>query len=173
MKTNDAGKKIIIEFEGFEKVSYPDPDSLLGREMLKTPNKRMPNWMCLPGDPWTIGIGATGKGVGPGVTWTEEQILLRFAQDLEGFEKQVVKALQTSANENQFSALVCFVFNMGIVKFRGSTLLRKFNEGDTLGAAAEFPHWDHGSSGEELAGLRRRRLAEQQLFLTPVLRTVA
>lgn len=144
MKTNAAGRKLILEFEGF----------------------RMTAYLCSSGT-WTIGIGATGRGIGPGVVWTEAQVWKRFEQDLYKFEQQVRAACETPLNENQFSALVSFTFNFGIGRLRRSTLLRRVNEGDFLRAGAEFLRWiDPGSPSEP--GLRRRRLAEQALFLTPV-----
>jgi len=45
-----------------------------------------------------------------------------------------------------------------------STLLRDLNAGDFAGAAAQFELWDH-ASGQVVAGLLRRRLAEEKLFV--------
>lgn len=176
MKTNTAGRNLIIEFEGIRLESYPDPESALARELRKPPAKRNPNWLCLPGKPWTIGIGATGPGIGPGLAWTEEQVWKRFERDVLEREQQVLKAVEVSLNENQFSALVAFVFNVGIKNLTEgganggpSRLLRKLNEGDYLEAAAEFPFWIYGGRPKRpVVGLRRRRLAEQALFLAPL-----
>lgn len=176
MKTNAAGRKIIIDFEGIKTESYPDPGSALARELLKPAGKRTPNWMCLPGDPWTIGIGATGPGIGPGLKWTIEEIWARFEQDLKNREGLVKKYVSASLNENQFSALVSFFFNVKLNSILKSgpngglcTLLLKLNSGDYLGAAAEFERWDNACNPRgcvEMPGLVRRRLAEQALFLS-------
>lgn len=167
MKTNAAGRKIIVDFEGIHEESYPDPASLLARELAKLPKERNPNWMCLPGDPWTIGIGATGKEIGPGLRWSKDQVWKRFEQDLYKFERQVEGAVLVPMHENQFSALVSFTFNLGIGRLRGSTLLKQINQGDFLKAAEEFSRWVF-AGGREMPGLRRRREAEQALFLTAV-----
>jgi GH24 family phage-related lysozyme (muramidase) len=71
--------------------------------------------------------------------------------------------VKVSVTQNQFDALVDFVFNLGQGKFAGSTLLRGLNAGDFSGAAAEFVKWDH-AGGQVVPGLLRRRLAEAQLF---------
>jgi lysozyme len=69
-------------------------------------------------------------------------------------------------NQNQFDALISFAYNLGLGALHGSTLLRLVNQGDMEDAANEFPKWDH-AGGVAVAGLTRRRLAEQQLFSTP------
>lgn len=43
--------------------------------------------------------------------------------------------------QNQFDALVSFTFNNGENAFVSSTLRRKFNSKDYLGAASEFSRW--------------------------------
>jgi hypothetical protein len=55
-------------------------------------------------------------------------------------------------------------YNIGVPAFQGLTLVRKFNRGDTAGAADEFPRWNK-SNGEVLLGLRRRRAADRAMFL--------
>lgn len=167
MKTNASGRALIRQFEGYQTVSYPDPLSALGVELRKDPENRLPNWNCLPGDPWTIGIGGTGKGIGPGLQWTDDQVLDRFESDLAKRESQVTNSVEVPINENQFAALVSLTFNIGIGALGTSTLLRKLNQGDTLGAAQEFMMWTHARHKED-PGLKRRRAAEQALFLQPL-----
>lgn len=173
-KTNNAGRELVVDEEGFRTSAYPDPLSPLGQELLKPLAKRRPNWQCLPGDPWTIGIGATGKGIAPGVVWTSDQIWERFEHDIEQREKEVARAVKVELNDNQFAALVSLFFNLGATKLltgdeKGGPcdLLTKLNSGDYLGAANEFPRWDK-SRGRRVAGLHTRRLRERALFLTPV-----
>lgn len=87
-------------------------------------------------------------------------------QDLESFESYVEDAVQVALNDNQFSALVCFCFNVGPGSegFGGSTLLKRLNAGDDQAAANQFPVWNK-ANGSPLLGLTRRRLAERSLFL--------
>ncbi len=49
---------------------------------------------------------------------------------------------------------------------RTSTLVKKLNNRDFAGAAAEFAKWNK-AGGRVLAGLTRRRSAEARLFQTP------
>ena len=74
--------------------------------------------------------------------------------------------VKVKLGSNQFSALVCFSYNVGLGTFSKSTMLRKLNDGDYRGAAAEFDRWVKGG-GRTLPGLVRRRNAEKTLFLKP------
>lgn len=96
-----------------------------------------------------------------------------FQEDLAEKAAEVDSLLEVETTDNQFGALVSFAFNVGsdidadtIAEGLGdSTLLRKLNHGDVAGASLEFPKWNK-SQGKVLKGLTRRRLAEQELFLT-------
>jgi lysozyme len=75
--------------------------------------------------------------------------------------------LQVDVTQNQFDAMLCLAFNIGITAFRTSTLLRKVNTGDTEGAAQEFLVWDKAHVDGKLvvlSGLLDRRQTEQGLF---------
>jgi len=65
--------------------------------------------------------------------------------------------------QNEFDALVDFVFNLGRGAFAGSTLLKNLNAGQFDAAATQFDLWDH-AGGQVVAGLLRRRQAEQAMF---------
>lgn len=124
---------------------------------------RLVAYKPLPTDRWTIGYGHV-KGVYQGMTCTVQQAQQWLLQDIASSENAVNQLVQVPLNQNQFDALVDFVFNVGDEHFRGSTLLRKLNSQDYQGAAAEFPRWNM-SAGNVVPGLTRRRLAEQSLFL--------
>lgn len=83
--------------------------------------------------------------------------LAKFAPQVESLLKGVVTA------PGQFDALVSFAFNCGMGALRGSTLLKKLRAGDVIGAAGEFKRWNK-SNGKVLAGLTRRRSAEERMF---------
>jgi len=85
-------------------------------------------------------------------------------QDLENAERAVSRLVTAALNENQFSALVSFVFNLGEGALKGSTLLRVLNAGGYLKAADQFLRWTY-AGGLILKGLVLRRSAERQLFL--------
>ncbi|MEG4408522.1 glycoside hydrolase family protein [Microcoleus sp. MON2_D5] len=138
---NGEGFKLLTTFEGCELTAYDDG-----------------------GGVWTIGYGHTGDDVFPGLTISQTQAEELLRLDLEKFESFVEDAVEVQINDNQFSALVCFCFNVGPGGFGSSTLLRLLNEGNYQGAANQFPVWNK-VNGEPWLGLTRRRLAERSLFL--------
>ncbi|BEO21356.1 lysozyme (plasmid) [Serratia marcescens] len=140
MKISIKGLDLIKEFEGL----------------------RLQAYKC-PADRWTIGYGHTA-GVGPDDIITEEQAILLLCQDVAASERAVNQYVHVPLTQNQFDALVSFVFNLGVGNFRTSTLLKKLNADDDDGAAQEFGRWIH-AGGKALPGLVRRREAERALFL--------
>ncbi len=139
---NQSGLKLLTTFEGCKLAAYDDGGSV-----------------------WTIGYGHT-KGVHKGMAITQAQAEQLLQEDLEKYESFVEDAVEVAINDHQFSALVCFCFNVGPGKngFGGSTLLKLLNQGNFQGAANEFRRWNQ-VNGTPWLGLTRRRLAEQALFL--------
>jgi lysozyme len=76
----------------------------------------------------------------------------------------VREAVDVSLNQNQFDALVSFVFNVGETNFRTSTLLRKLNGGDYDAVPDELKKWVN-AGGKPVAGLVRRRSEEAAMFV--------
>lgn len=139
-RTNVNGLLMIKSFEGLRLQAYRDPVGI-----------------------WTIGYGTT-RGVKPGMSISEAEAEKFLQQDLVRFEQAIDEAVQVQVNDNQFSALASFTYNVGPGAFRSSTLLRMLNQGDTQGAADQFPRWNR-AGGKVLSGLTRRRNAEKSLFL--------
>jgi lysozyme len=140
---NGEGFKLLTAFEGCELTAYDDGGGVL-----------------------TIGYGHTGGDVYQGLTISQTKAEEFLSGDLEKFESYVEDAVEVQLNDNQFSALVCFCFNVGpgTGGFGDSTLLRLLNEGNYQEAANQFPVWNK-VDGEPWLGLTRRRLAERSLFL--------
>lgn len=111
---------------------------------------------------WTIGVGHT-KGVKEGDVITKDESRRIFLDDLRQFKSEITPLVKVPVTENQFIALMSFVFNLGLKNFKSSTLLRKLNEGDYEGCALEFPKWKY-SNGVVVKGLLNRRKAEKELF---------
>jgi lysozyme len=122
---------------------------------------RLTAYLC-PANVWTIGWGHTRR-VYPGQRITEEEAEAMLAADLIEAERCVRMNVSVPLNQNQFDALVSFVFNLGCPALRRSTLLRHLNAGDHDKASQQFPRWVHGG-GRKLPGLVRRRAAEKNLF---------
>ena len=143
MKTNAAGIALIKESEGLKLKAYRDQVGVL-----------------------TIGYGTTGSAVRDGMTITEAQANSMLADRLSNECEPGVSHLVTgSISANQFAALVDFAYNLGVAALGRSTLLKKLNAGDELGASDEFVKWCM-AGGQECAGLLKRREAERDLFLT-------
>lgn len=144
MKISDDGIALIKRFEGCKLESYSDP--------------------ATGGDPWTVGFGHTGPEVIPGTQITEDQADAYLRADLERFEKCVDKVLMVPVTQSQFDACVSLAFNIGCRNFQSSTLVKKLNAQDDIGAADQFLRWNM-AAGKEILGLTRRRNAERDLFL--------
>lgn len=152
MTINQAALDLIKTSEGFVDHWYPDPGT--------------------GGEPWTCAYGHTAAAgpprYTPGQKFTiaEGEAILR--QDLANTEATVKQLVKVALNENQYGALVSFVFNVGGGNFASSTLLRLLNAGEYSKAAGEFSRWDH-AAGKVMPGLITRRAAEMKLFLTPAI----
>ncbi|WP_418894708.1 lysozyme [Limibacterium fermenti] len=145
MKTSTRGIALIKEFEGFRPKAY----------------------LCPAGIP-TIGYGHT-KGVKPGDTISERQGEQFLREDLAASER-VINALSLPLSQNQFDALVSFVFNVGSGNFTRSTLLKKVrvNTNDPS-IAGEFERWNKARVNGVLTvlpGLVRRRKAESDVYFS-------
>lgn len=176
MKIGSKGIRLIKAFEACELVAYPDPASALGRECTKRrialrDYADIENWKELNGKPWTIGYGHTGDDVKPGDMWSQDRAEHILVQDIERRERDVNALVKVQLTQEQFDALVSFVFNVGsdidadnVAEGLGdSTLLKKLNSSDYVGAAEEFEKWNR-AGGQIMKGLARRRLAERRLF---------
>lgn len=144
MSAYDVATSLVRQFEGCVLKAYPDP--------------------ATGGAPWTIGWGATGPGIGPGLVWTQQRADERLRADVTEFVDGVRAELTKPATDNQLGAMASLAYNVGLKNFERSTLLRLFNDGDTAGAAAQFPRWNR-AAGKVMRGLTRRRAAEQAVFL--------
>jgi lysozyme len=112
---------------------------------------------------WTIGYGHTGPDVVAGLTITQAQAEAYLAADVQSAAACVNRAVTVPLSQEEFDALVDFVFNLGSGSFEGSTLLQLLNAGNMAAAAEQFNRWDR-AGGAVVAGLLRRRQAETALF---------
>ena len=143
-KVDREGLELIRKQEGIRLKAYPDPGT--------------------GGDPWTIGVGHTGKDVHPGLEITEEEAMRLLAADVQGAERCLEREVTVELTQHMVNALVSFIFNVGCGAFHKSTLRKKLNHGDYDGAVHEFRKWVHAGH-HVLAGLVNRREAEAREFL--------
>lgn len=146
MKINRAGLELIKSFEGFVPRAY----------------------RCIAGK-WTIGYGHT-EGVFPGQIISPEEAERLLLREVEKFEADVRKEVTAELNENQFSALVCFAYNIGIGAFSISTsLIQAINRGNFARVPDLWMQWNKYRDPKtglmkEARGLTRRRAAEVALW---------
>ena len=139
---------LIEEFEGWDEKPYKDS---VGK--------------------WTIGIGFATWGGSP-VTEMTKPITRQQGEDylaklLTALQAKIDNAVTAPLNENQNAALLSFCYNLGFYAFLGSAMFKMIQKMNYAGASEEFPKWCH-AGGVELAGLKRRREAEKELFDAPV-----
>jgi lysozyme len=138
-RINEAGLVLIKKHEGLSLRAYRCPAGAL-----------------------TIGYGHTGEvEEGDVITESEAEDLLR--KDLRTFETGVGQMVAVALNDNQFSALVSFSFNIGLGAFARSTLLSLLNRGWYEQVPAQLMRWSR-AAGKNLAGLGRRRRDEAILW---------
>lgn len=138
MKINARGLEIIKYFEGCRLSAYKCPAGVL-----------------------TIGYGHTG-GVKQGDIITQEQAEKYLKEDLKVFETHVASFNDKyNWSNNEFSALVCFAFNIGSITQLTARGTRTKEE-----IADKMLLYDY-AGGKRLTGLGARRETERELFLTP------
>ena len=157
MRISQNGLDLIKKYEGFRPEAY----------------------LCTSGIP-TIGYGSTYVNkikVKLGDTITLAKAEVQLLDDVTAFEKLVNNNVTTQMTQGMFDALVSIVYNVGpglkghkdgIITLKSgdqSTLLRKVNTPDKIGASLEFLKWTR-SAGIVLKGLVRRRTEERELFLS-------
>lgn len=165
MKLSDSGIDFIAKHEG---IRYELYDDKTGKTI-----KRADDATGFP----TIGIGhlvKPGENF-DGVKLTRDQVMEIFRKDVVYFE-DVINRQNLKLTQNQFDALVSFVYNVGegkkgvkdgLVTLRNgnpSSLLRYVRAGNMAAAADEFLKWTR-SGGVQLRGLVTRRGEERALFL--------
>ena len=138
-----AAVTLVAAFEGYRQYTYLDP-------------------VGIP----TACFGHTRTAT-PGRTYTRAECEALLYDDLQEAERAIEQCVRVPLNNNQYAALASFTYNVGGRAFCESTLTRKLNAGDYVGACNELPRWKY-AKGRELPGLVRRRAAERELCLSPV-----
>ena len=141
---------LIKQYEGFRSYAYIDTSGLP-----------------------VIGYGQTkinGQTVRMGQYVTKAQADAALEKELYHIQNLVLAHVRVELTPHQLGALTSLVYNAGTRVIKRSTLSRKLNAGDYAGAAREFTRWNKANQGGRLVampGLTRRRVAEQNMFLTP------
>jgi lysozyme len=139
MQISQEGLSLIKKFEGCELEAYK----------------------CAAGV-WTIGYGST-KGVKEGDTITQEGADKLLTEEMHEYEGYINDMVTVDLKQNEFDALVSWVFNLGPSNLSSSTLLNRLNNKMFDDVPNQIKRWNK-AGGEVLQGLVRRREAEALLF---------
>ena len=140
MELSQKGKDLIMQFEGLKLSAYQDSVGI-----------------------WSIGYGNTfyedGKPVKKGDIITHNRAIELFNLIVKRFEVGVDELVTSNVNQNQFDALVCLSYNIGLGNFKSSSLLKMVNKSpnDTT-IYLQFLRWNK-AKGKVIEGLTRRRMA--------------
>lgn len=115
----------------------------------------------------TVCYGHTGRYARRGAQYTAAKCEAILLDDIELHQRGLNRCITRKLNQNQSDAVTSFAFNVGVGAACKSTLVKKINRGDMVGAANEFPRWVY-AGGRRFNGLVKRRDAERTLFLSPV-----
>jgi lysozyme len=126
-------------------------------------------YICPAGYP-TIGYGTVYKPDGTKVTMEDAPISKETAEEWllhelrHNYLAGVLKASPALiTNPRALGAMADFAYNLGVARYRGSTLRRKVDAQDWSAAKEELMKWVRGG-GKVLPGLVKRRKAESALI---------
>lgn len=111
----------------------------------------------------TIAYGHT-KDVKMGMSITQKQAEEFLKSDIKPIER-ILNGMGVNYTQNQFDSLVSWIFNLGEGKFKGSTMYKKIvaRASDTE-ITDQMVKWVN-AGGRPLLGLKKRRVAEANMFL--------
>jgi len=144
MTFSDNGKKLLKEVEGFSLTPYKDSGGL-----------------------WTVGWGHC-TGVYKPENVTMDDCERWFNEDAQEAARAVLRSISVPLAQNEFDALVVFVFNIGSTAFSSSGTLSALNRNDRPDFFLRWAQWNKVTkNGVKVfdQGLLNRRIKEMLLFL--------
>ena len=140
MNTSQKGIDLIKSFEGCKLYAYRDSVGVA-----------------------TIGYGHV-KNVKMGMSITQKQAEDFLREDIKPCEL-TLNSMGVNYTQNEFDALVSWIFNLGAGAFKGSTMYKKIvARASDIEITDQMIKW-HNAGGKPLLGLKRRRCAEANMFL--------
>jgi lysozyme len=139
VKISEKGLELLKHYEGCELTAYRCSANVL-----------------------TIGYGHT-KGVTEDMVITQEEADQMLHDEMPEYEGYINDKVTVELNQDQFDAMVCWVYNLGSGNLSSSTLLKVLNDGDYDGVPEQMKRWNK-AGGKVLNGLTKRRDSEAKLF---------
>ena len=115
----------------------------------------------------TIGYGSLklidGSPVQDSMSISMQEAEELLAHELKEYEGYINSMVNVPLKQNEFDALVSWVFNLGPTSLKNSTLLRVLNEGKYHEVPEQIKRWNK-VNGVPNEGLIKRRKSEALLF---------
>lgn len=154
VKLSDDGLKFLMVLESVEKDMYFDSAGLptigVGHLLSEFEYENK-----------VVNINSDYVSFVNGLTYEQCMRLLEF--DIVRYEEAVNELVKVSLSQNQYDALVIFIYNIGVNAFKNSTLLKKLNESEYDEVPDQLMRWVF-VKGQKSIGLRNRRKAEVNVW---------
>uniref|UniRef100_A0A6C0JTK5 Glycoside hydrolase n=1 Tax=viral metagenome TaxID=1070528 RepID=A0A6C0JTK5_9ZZZZ len=154
MRISERGLKLLSDWEGLRNEVYLDVAKFptIGIGHLLTKDELSSNKILIDGINVDYSFGLTNIQI--------ERLLVK---DLMKIEEKINKLITVDISQNQYDAIVIFVFNIGIGAFERSTFLKLLNNKKFDQLPNQFRRWNK-SGGQIISGLIHRRENEIKLF---------
>lgn len=154
MRIDQAGIDFIKSVEGVKNFVYADSAGLptIGVGHLLLPGELSSGKINIGDKSYKYHEGLPDNAI--------DGLLMR---DLHIAQCDVNVHVKSELTQNQYNALVSFVFNVGVGAFRNSTLLKLLNTGDYDAVPDQMRRWVF-SAGRQIQGLKNRREREIELW---------
>lgn len=157
MKIDQIGRKLLEDVEGLSLTVYQDSggEPTIGIGHLITVVERQLGKIMINDEAVDYSLGLT-----------EQECFDLLEQDVSLAEEIINRLVLVSLNQNQFNALVSFVFNIGENQFKTSTLLKMLNNNLHNYVPEQMRRWNK-DNGKVVQGLINRREKEIIVWSTP------
>lgn len=112
----------------------------------------------------TVCHGYTGKDIIKTKTYTKQECTALLEKELSVHAKGVLACTNVPLRPNEYDAYTLFAYNVGVKGYCTSSLLKKLNAGDNVGACNGLMQWSY-AKGKYVQGLNNRRAYERQMCL--------
>ena len=112
----------------------------------------------------TVCYGYTGADIVRNKVYTKEECDGLLKRELASYSKGILECTNVPITQYEHDAYTLFAYNVGVKAYCGSSLLKKLNAGDHIGACDGLPAWSY-AKGRYVKGLYNRRVYERKMCL--------